>query len=248
MSHYADIIEGTPLKKLIRGYDECLIPIVVTTIQSIPDDERIEFVFEQQDRYAEATIALFEEIVRTDTNNDDLWQFSTPSGLPKIAKWDFVPKGSTIRLEPADYLLYSILQQFRDPSSTKAKWCESIRRDDPKHPWTGRVMSEKEIRGQMFRRERILNAIGRESVVNSPFAEYSWAFCLNCALPMFGITESIRQSGSYTCGSCYALNIFEESIQPTRSDPQPLGRNFFENNRNKGSGTASSPSPKMLSD
>jgi hypothetical protein len=72
----------------------------------------------------------------------------------------------------------------------------------------------------MLRRHRVMSVIERKHLMESPYATHHWYFCIACGLPMFGLTTAVPQSGSYTCGSCYTTNIFDNSIEPTGSHPE----------------------------
>jgi len=228
VSHYADIVSGNPQEKLCVGYAECLYPLIGSILQVIPVGERIEFIFEQQDRYFEATTKLFSDLVALpqDKYGVTLPVFVNPDGTHKIAKWGFLPKKSSRLFEPADALLYAQLQLLRDETSIKTKWCEPIFHSDATDPsliWTGRIMAVQEIRALLLKRRGIIDFIGRSHLAKSGFENYEWAFCRNCKLPMFGMVRLPIQNGSYTCGSCYDTNHFDHSTQPTRSDHEPPG-------------------------
>src|SRR5208282_5731904 len=53
------------------------------------------------------------------------WIF-TGDGKPKLAKWGFVPKGSTLMTDPADYLAFALREIWTDKTSKKAQWCRPI--------------------------------------------------------------------------------------------------------------------------
>ena len=199
VSHYADIIAASSRENILAGYQECLIPLIICVIQSVPDNERVFFVFEQQRVYEGVTKEFMRAMMQINSNDQDLWQFTTSTGQPKIVGCDFLPKHATVRFEPADYLVYAVSQNLRDPHSKRAEWCSSIIRDDSGLPWTGRVMSRVEIRGQMYRRYA---AQGICILTDKPeFDPYTWVSCLHCGMPMFGLPEPVLQNGTYTCGS-----------------------------------------------
>jgi len=47
-------------------------------------------------------------------------------GKPKLAKWGFVPKGSTVLTDPADYLAFALRELWTNPKGKKAAWCKPI--------------------------------------------------------------------------------------------------------------------------
>lgn len=140
--HYADLVTGTPHAKELKGYMSCLVPMVTNTLRGIPKDERIELVFEQQDEYEPFVNMALPTF--TVPNPRAPWQ-TMPDGKPKLAKWSFVPKGSTILGDPADYLAFALREVWTDKTSKKARWCSPIR-DAGDGRGFGKVMSRKEIR------------------------------------------------------------------------------------------------------
>jgi len=120
VSDYEDLIPD-PLRKLMGGYIAALFVSVLNLLLSLPEDERVELVFEQQDRfetYARIALSAIANLPVPRTKGKD--------GSSKLAKWRFVPKDRTIQLDQADYLCYAQLQRLRNPSSKKAQWCSPI--------------------------------------------------------------------------------------------------------------------------
>src|SRR5208282_5208121 len=102
---YEDLVSGTREAKTLKGYMSCLMPMVLQTLKGLPENERIELVFEQQDEYEPfVNMALPFFSVRDPYAP---WIF-TGDGKPKLAKWGFVPKGSTLMTDPADYLAFAL--------------------------------------------------------------------------------------------------------------------------------------------
>jgi hypothetical protein len=96
--------------------------MVINTLRAIPANERLEIVFERQDRYWWMTeIAM--TVISQMTHYPDIL---LPNGTPKLANWRSVPKGSTPLLEPADYFAYALLQVWRDQTSVRSQWCNPI--------------------------------------------------------------------------------------------------------------------------
>ena len=117
---YEDLVSGTPDEKLLKGYIACLIPMVIQILRGIPDDERIELVFEEQREYAP-----FVDMALPFAAMPEPWKL-TKDGRPKLAKWSFVPKGSTVMTDPADYLAFALREVWTDRKSKKAEWCKPI--------------------------------------------------------------------------------------------------------------------------
>src|SRR2546422_542443 len=121
---YEDLLVGTPGQKLLKGYVACIYPFVINVLRHIPKNERLERVFEQQDEYRPFTECALAAIVSLRNERPD-W-FLTNDGLPKLAKWSFVLKDSTILTQPADYFVYALRQLYQDKNSKKVEWCKPI--------------------------------------------------------------------------------------------------------------------------
>jgi hypothetical protein len=145
---YEDLLEGTPAQKLLKGYVTCVYPLVVNVLRHIPKNERLEIVFEQQIEYQPFTECALAAIVSL-RNEVPEW-FLTVDGLPKLAKWSFVPKDSTIFTQPADYFVYALRQAYQDKKSKKTEWCSPIL-NSGKGTGIGAIMKRSEIRESMVR-------------------------------------------------------------------------------------------------
>jgi hypothetical protein len=121
-SDYEDLIVGTPAEKVISGYVLCCAALVIITLRNLPPGERLEIVFERQDRYGWIADIALELISKFRTDLELLLS----DGTSKLANWRFVSKGDTILTEPADLLAYAYLQLSRDAESKKTKWCSPI--------------------------------------------------------------------------------------------------------------------------
>jgi len=139
---YEDLVVGTPSRfhRLFVGYLACVLPLALQILRVIPDNERIELVFEQQTPHQRlAGIALstvpacFSEL----NKNSD--------GTTKLAKWSFVPKGSTIMCDPADYFAFALREAWTNPNSKKHQWCKSILSTNDGEG-VGTIMSRQQIR------------------------------------------------------------------------------------------------------
>ena len=117
VDRYHYLVSGTYAEKMTKGYYFCLMTIFDSIVKNTPKNESVKFVFEAQSEYEIQARRFF------DANSHHL----TSTGGPKFNSIEFIPKDSSILTQPADYLAFSMLQQFRDPQSVKAKWCEPIR-------------------------------------------------------------------------------------------------------------------------
>jgi hypothetical protein len=120
VSDYADMLGGDQFQeKMHAGYVLALMPMLFQLCRWLPEDERVELIFEQQDRYAGmvnynlAIITAFDEL-------------KTKDGKPKVASWKWVPKGSTSLTEPGDYFAYAISHYRKDQHSIESQWCLPI--------------------------------------------------------------------------------------------------------------------------
>lgn len=143
---YEDLVLGSPEEKTLKGYIICLIVLVTDILRRVPATERVEIILEEQRQYEPfANIALGiladPEMGPSDCN-------MTVGGKPKLARWAFVPKGSTIMLDAPDYLAFALRETRINGNSKKARWCQSILRTDP-NLWIGKEMSRQEIRASV---------------------------------------------------------------------------------------------------
>lgn len=122
IDHYEDIFEGDEFQeKMNNGYTSALELLVIQILKWLPRDERFEIVLEQQDRYcglANFSLQNFSSL--------DLELCSTSDGKPRLAKWSFLPKRSSMLTEAADYLAYALGQYSRDPASLRSRWCSPL--------------------------------------------------------------------------------------------------------------------------
>src|SRR6185437_9069940 len=139
VSDYEDLVAGTISEKLMKGYIACLYPLVINTLRVIPPNERLELVFEEQKEYEPFVGLMLSDMVSPHPDKPD-WML-TSDGLPKLVKWSFVPKGSTILTDPADYFSYALLQLWRDKTSKRTEWCRPILGDST---GIGKIMRRNE--------------------------------------------------------------------------------------------------------
>jgi hypothetical protein len=142
VSDYEDLLGGNiVLEKLNCGYISALFPLVIQALRWIPANERLEIVFEEQERYGWLADFCLRQVSKLPI--DFMW---TKDGNPKLAKWSFVPKGSTSFTEPADYFAYAQLQYQRDKNSLKSQWCMPILKSADSVGIIGAVMTKNQAR------------------------------------------------------------------------------------------------------
>jgi hypothetical protein len=116
---YEDLLpDSNFFYKLHSGYISALFALVASVLFWLPNDERVELLFEQQDTYF-----WLANLILGFISGSHLPACRTKDGKPKIAKWGQVPKGSTPLTEPADFFSFSMLHRERDPDSLKSTWC-----------------------------------------------------------------------------------------------------------------------------
>jgi len=147
-SDYEDLVSGGPAEKLLKGWLASLQPLILQMLRVVPNDERVEVVFEEQREYQPYANLAFTSFLAVP---DHPWK-RTKDGRPKIAKWSFVPKGSTIRTDPADYLAFALRELWTDQHSKKTGWCRPI------------LKSGAGV-GKIFKRQEIRDAISRTLVL-----------------------------------------------------------------------------------
>ena len=108
-------------------------------INSIPESERYELIFEQQDRYSMQAHIAMQTLAQNPTP-----LYRNKKGQLKIAKWSYAPSESTMLFDQADYLCYALAQKHKAPQSKKALWTAPILESSA--DTIGRIMTKEEIR------------------------------------------------------------------------------------------------------
>jgi hypothetical protein len=104
-------------------------------------NERLEIVLEEQKEYARFADMALSFIAGT----DESWS-RTVDGKPKLAKWRFVSKGSTMLTDPADYLAFAMHEAWTSKGSKKTEWCTPILKSND-GIGLGRILKRHEVRG-----------------------------------------------------------------------------------------------------
>jgi hypothetical protein len=120
-SDYWDLVSGTLHERNAKSWCTALYPLVIEALLFIPASDRVEFIFEQQTEYQPYADRVFGAVLKS---SDE--RFKTNAGLPKLARWGFVPKESTILTQPADYLAFALAHFYKDPASLKSKLTRPI--------------------------------------------------------------------------------------------------------------------------
>jgi hypothetical protein len=141
VDHYSDLLLGNSfLKKFHCGFLGALMNLTVQVLRWLPGDERVEIIFEQQDRYYGLADFIFSELVRRKSLP------MTSDGKPKLAKWSSVPSGSTCLLDPSDYFAFATAHAHKDLNSIKAQWTQPMIESVNTVEAIGRVMNRDEAR------------------------------------------------------------------------------------------------------
>ena len=138
LEDYVDLVSDKPYEKQFKSYLVCLHVLVIQVLREIPDDETLEIVFEEQRQYEPWANLILAIAARVGPK--------TSEGLPKLAKWSFVPKGSTIMTDPSDYFASALAKIWgTEPRSKKAHWCYPILKSGNGIGY-GKIMQRDEIR------------------------------------------------------------------------------------------------------
>jgi hypothetical protein len=121
--HYQDLVVGTPDARLLKGYIAALHPMLTQIFRATPKNERLEIVFEEQKEYKPIVdISMPFYTIRSPSSP---W-LHMEDGTPKLAKWGFVPKNTTVMTDPSDYLAFALREAWTDSRSKKAQWCKPL--------------------------------------------------------------------------------------------------------------------------
>src|SRR5580700_6649364 len=141
-SDYQDMIQGMNSKAAnfesgMNAYVLCFMPILDTLRKTLKGYHKVKVVCENQERFARYVEFAFDYFA-SKSNRDPLCAYF--SGV------EFVPKDSTVLLQPADYLSFAIAHGFKDRHSRKSRWCQPIFEGNKMY---GKTLSREEIRKAM---------------------------------------------------------------------------------------------------
>ena len=118
IADYADLVDGTVMQKLWKGYYITLLGVSDVIAKHIPPEETFKLVLEAQDTYETGAQQIY---LGARENR-------TPDGRRKWVSLEFIEKNDSVLAEPAYYLAYAQLQHYRDPKSVKSELCAPILR------------------------------------------------------------------------------------------------------------------------
>jgi hypothetical protein len=142
VSDYEDLVSGTEVEKMFKGYIPALFTAVNHLLIAAPDDDKVEIVIEHQHEYLPYVENAFAAI--RGLRDKRLYR---SDGVHKLARWGFGYKEDTALFDQADYLAYAVLQDCRDPESTRAKWCSPILKGGKS---CGEVLTRKQARDALL--------------------------------------------------------------------------------------------------
>jgi hypothetical protein len=120
---YADIILDERDSLIHAAYMQCCRAVTIFAMRALPENERLEIVFERQDQYGWLAELEFQKIAST---MDQPQLLMADGKTSKLANWRFIEKKDTVLCEPADYLAYALLQHSRNKKSIKSRWTYPI--------------------------------------------------------------------------------------------------------------------------
>jgi hypothetical protein len=129
LKDYADLLTTESDLLIHAAYMQCCRAATIFAMRALPENERLEIVFERQDQYGWVAELEFPKIAST-TDHPEL--LMTDGKTSKLASWRFVEKKDSVLCEPADYLAYALLQHARNKNSIKSRWTYPIVAADPK--------------------------------------------------------------------------------------------------------------------
>jgi hypothetical protein len=123
VADYSDLVEGSVSEVHAHGYTMAIATLLLAIRTAIPEDERYELIFEDQEAlevYREKNFSFYAHIMNRDP--------SVKSGAKhnQLVSWRTMTKGQTCLFEPADYLCYYLAHNAADPNSVRSVWTRPI--------------------------------------------------------------------------------------------------------------------------
>ncbi len=135
---YLDILAESKFGHKMPGYAVCLHAIIVALKNRIPAGESIKIVCETQKQYEPIATFAFDLARKL---------FGSDPANPLFSGIEFIPKGSSVLTQPADFLAFTIVHWCENPNSEKSKLCSPIL--GPSGFVWGAKLDRKMIRGIM---------------------------------------------------------------------------------------------------
>jgi hypothetical protein len=155
VADFADLVDGTEMQKTMKGYFIALLGVTDVISKNITPEETFKLVLESQPEYA----AGAQQIYNGGRN------IRTSDGKRKWVSLEFIDKWESVLAEPADYLAYSQLQNYRDPKSVKSELCAPILQIK-RSPLARNHLTEREtlrlfVRGMIKRHPNLMRSKGQ---------------------------------------------------------------------------------------
>jgi len=124
---YRDLIPSwaTDEGKIFGAWVLCLTALIVSALDAIPADERLEIYYDRQFQYERFADVVCASIQKTP-------ELASPDGRPKLVFCSPVDRHATQLTQPADYFAYALLQDKNDSTSAKARLTSPILKAHPK--------------------------------------------------------------------------------------------------------------------
>ncbi len=117
VSDYYDIVAGSKeAKRELSGYIVCLSGIIHALHRLIPSQHSIRIVCEMQPAYQHSAQKMWWALTRI---------IAHPKH-PYFSGLEFIPKGSSLLMQPADFLAFALTKVFEDEESRTAQLCDAI--------------------------------------------------------------------------------------------------------------------------
>jgi len=108
---FIDFFKGKVRERFTNPYMTCAQICMATILHGIGGpNEEIEFIFDRQEGRRAQTVEALHRVV-----------FKFAKMEPRVKNIDFRPMWSTVCLDPADYLVFALREEFLDKTSLKAK-------------------------------------------------------------------------------------------------------------------------------
>ena len=143
---YLDIVASTPQERKWSGYAVCLTAVIQKLSVTVPSNESIKIVCEDQLKYEDLARRAFGQ-VRIAVSRPERAYFS---GI------EFIAKNSSVLTQPSDFLAFAVAHYHENRRSHKSILCKSILGPEP------------ETYGLTLRRDRIRTILSKWKAIKGP--------------------------------------------------------------------------------
>jgi hypothetical protein len=147
---YQDIVaNNAQLEERWAGYSVCLVAVMQRLSITVPSYESIKIVCEEQDKYEESATRTYRQARLALNQRPD---------RPLFTSIEFIPKDSSILLQPSDFLAYGVAHYLENRNSRKSRFCEPI--FGPDGQTNGRTLTRDAIRDIVLKRKATMASVG----------------------------------------------------------------------------------------